>query len=198
MTKRNTKRRGDSDMAKSTSHFTDSLIVVYDNENNLITKTIVTGYDRSEMYIEISEGMENVKPGTRLHLLIIHPDGVSEFSGMLKRVRQGICEIPIFGERKRDARGSARHPLRADAQIKEMFINAEKVTLRDPIQVVLENISKTGVLIKSPDIHFIINVILRIEFIIKEKETTLNARIVREQQNNDDTYSFGCQLIFLR
>ena len=184
-------------MAKSSSHFTDALVVIHDNEHKFITQTIVTGYNRSEMYIEITEGMENVRPGTRLHLLIIHPDGASEFGGTLKCVRQGIYEIPIYGERIRDARGAARLPLNAEALIKEIVVNAATVSLRDPVEVTIENISKTGVLFKSPDLRFIIDVVPRIEFSIHGKETILRAKIVREQQNNDNSYSFGCQLVFL-
>jgi len=184
-------------MAKSLSHFTDALVVIHDNENNFITQTIVTGHDRSEMYIEIAEGMENVKPGTRLHLLIIHPDGASEFGGTLKCVRQGIYEIPIFGERRRGARGAVRHPLNADAQIKEIVVNSETVSLADPVQVTIENISKTGILFKSPDLRFIVDVVPQIELNVRGRDTLLRAKIVREQQNSDDSYSFGCQLVFL-
>ncbi|MCL2151426.1 MAG: PilZ domain-containing protein [Oscillospiraceae bacterium] len=183
-------------MAKSLTNFTDSLVIIRDNGNNLITETIVTGYNRDEMYIEVTEGMENVKPGARLRLLIIHPDGVSEFSGTLKYSRQGIYEIPIFGEQTRGARATARYPLNADALIKEMVVNSEKVSLRDPIQVSLENISKSGIFIKSPEIRFINDVVLWIEFNVKGKEMVLNAKVVREQKNNDNSYSYGCQLVF--
>jgi len=184
-------------MARFAGHFTDALVVVYDNEDNFITKTIVTGHDRGEMYIEIAEGLETVKPGTRLHLLIVHPDGVSEFGGTLKCVRQGIYEIPIFGERRRDARGSTRYTINTRALVRDINIGQETVTLRDPISVTVENISKTGVLFKSPELRFIIDAEALIEFEVNSKKTILNAKIVREQHNQDDTYSFGCKLVFM-
>ena len=184
-------------MAKSSNQFTDALVVIHDSEDNFIAQTVVTGFDRSEMYIEITEGMGKIKPGTRLHLLIIHDDGASEFYGTLKCVRQGIYEIPIFGERKRDARGSERHPLNADATIREIIISSETIALRDPVRVTIENISKTGVLFKSVYLRFVVGVVPQIEFNIQGRDTVLRAEIVREQQNDDDTYSFGCQLKFL-
>ena len=183
-------------MVKSVTNFTDSLVIILDNRNKLITETIVTGHNRDEMYIEVTEGLESVTPGARLRLMIIHPDGVSEFNGTLKYTRQGIYEIPIFGEHRRGARATARYLLNADALIKEMVVNSETVSLRDPIQVTLENISKSGIFIKSPEIRFINDVVLWIEFNVKDKEMVLNAKVVREQKNNDNSYSYGCQLVF--
>jgi len=186
-------------MAKFAGHFTDALVVIYDKNNNLITKTIVTGHDRGEMYIEVTEGLENVRPGTRLHLLIIHSNGASEFGGTLKSVRQGIYEIPIFGERRRGAaRGATRYALNAKASIRDITINSETVTLSDPIQVTIENISKTGLLFKSPELRFILNAAAQIEFDVNGRNTVLIGRVVREQRNEDSTYSFGCRLVFLR
>jgi len=192
------KSQVERDMAKYSGHFTDALVVIYDNENNFITQTIISGHNRGEMYIEITEGMENIKPGTRLHLLIIHSDGASEFGGTLKSVRQGIYEIPIYGERKREARGSTRHKMNAGALIKEITVDDETITLRDPVDITIEDISKTGILFKSPNLRFIVSVVPQIKVNVNGKETILYAKVVREQKNPDETFSFGCQLVFLK
>ena len=183
-------------MAKFAGQFTDAPIMIYDIHNNFIAKTIISRHNWGQMYIEVTEGLENTKPGTRLHLLIIHSGGVSEFDGTYKCVRQGIFEITIYGERKRDARGSKRLPLNISAQIKEITVNSEIVQLREPVQVTVENISKTGVLVNSPELRLIINVISQIELNIQGRDTILYAKVVREQTNGDGTYSFGCRLVF--
>ena len=185
-------------MASILGNYTDSLVVVYDNNNSLLCQTIVLEHDRNENYIGISEGLEKVKTGTRLHLLIIHSDGASEYSGILKRVRQGIFEVLIFGEHQRDARGKMRHTLNAPAVVKDIVVNAERVTLIEPVPLVVVNISPTGVLISSPELDFIIGVILQIEFNFLGKNTIIYAKTVREQRNGDGIYRYGCQLIFLK
>ena len=200
-------------MANLASNFTDALIFIYDSNNNLITKTFVTGHNRGEMYIEISEGLERVKPKTRLNLLILHSSGASELSGFLKSVRQGIFEISIFRERQRDLRTSVRHRLNASAVISDMIIetvlydddeialNTEAMTIKEtllggPIAITIEDLSSTGMLIKSRHIRFDMAAILKIEFVLHGKDVILYGAVVREQVHKNDVYRYGCKLYF--
>jgi len=185
-------------MSNQAGQFADSLVVIYDNDNNYITKTIITAHEKKENYIEIAEGLESLKTGARLNLLIVHSDGVSEFGGTLSAVRKGVFEISLFGERQRDARGAARHTLEAEAIIKDMIIKSKRYTLREPAKVTIENISATGVFLTSPEVRFVIGAVVQIEVEIHGKQTILHGKVVREQQRGDGTYSFGCQLIFLK
>ena len=174
----------------------DSVILIYDENRELITKTVVTGYGKDEMYIEVSEGLEGVRPGTRFHLLVIHPDSVSEFSGKLQSIRQGIYEISIHGQRQREARSATRYPVKTRAQIKELVVDKETVTLIDPISISIVNISSSGVLIISPNIMLVEGIFLTIEFILSERSYILHCRVVREPDNDSDPDSFGCQIVF--
>jgi len=178
--------------------FTDSLVVIYDNDGYFITKTMVTGHNRHEMYIEVTDGLEYIKPGSRLRLLIIHSAGASEFGGALKQIRQGIYELSLFGERPRSARGTSRHALNSSAFVSEIIINSEKVALAEPASIIIENISTTGVLVRSPELQFILGVTLQIEFSINGRSTIVYGKTVREQLNADKTYSYGCRLVFLK
>ena len=175
----------------------DCAIMIYnDDRTELIAKTFVTGYGKEEMYIEVSEGLENVKPGTRLQLLVLHPGSVSEFEGKLRSVRQGIYEISLFGLRQRDARASTRYPMKTPAQIKELVIDYERVTLIDPLNITIKNISSTGLLIISPEITLVEGVFLKLEFNLGADPYIVNCKVVREPPEGYDTDSFGCQIIF--
>jgi len=83
-------------VANLARNFTDAIVFIYDTDNNLITKTVITAHNRGEMYIEVAKGLENIKPKTRLQLMIIHSGGASELNGSLKSIRQGIFEISIY------------------------------------------------------------------------------------------------------
>jgi len=184
-------------MSYLASHFTDSLVLIYDNESNLIAKTNVTAHDKGEMYIEVSEGLENVKPGTRLRLLIIHSSGVSELRGILKSVRQGIYEISIYGERVRDARSSARYTLNNPAIISDMVTDSKMEELIVPLKVTIENISSTGILVRSLEVRIKLGALLQIEFNAHGKNGIIYGEVIREQICDDCIYKYGCQLIFI-
>jgi hypothetical protein len=174
----------------------DAPIMIYDRDRNFITETVVTGYGKDEMYIEVSEGLENVAPGTRLRLLVIHADSVSELGGSLKSVRQGIYEISIYGQRRRDARTSARYAYSIPAMIKDLLVETEIVTLVDPISVTIVNLSSTGLLLKSPDMPLVEGIFLKIEFKLRDRNTIINCKVVREPNEDNDPDCFGCRIIF--
>ena len=183
-------------MANHVSHFVDSLVFIYDSDNKFITKTTVTGYGKEEMYIEVAEGLENIKPGTRLQLLIIHSTGASEMNGTLKSVRQGIFEISIYGERQRDVRTSVRRKLNASAVISDMVSNSEGEAIGTPLPVIIENMSTTGMLISLRDVRLEAGALLQIEFNLGGKIGILYGEVVRVEPDRDGSYRYGCQLYF--
>ena len=177
--------------------FIDSLIYIYDNENKFITKTIVTGHNRDEMYIEVPKGLEDIKPKSRLQLLIIHPEGASELNGSLKSVRQGIYEISIYGEQQRDVRASTRRTLNASAVISDMVTDNDSENLPAPIQITVEDLSTTGILIDTNDRRFELGTFFEIVLELNGKRAILFSEAVREQKSSDDTYKYGCKLYFV-
>lgn len=183
-------------MANSLGDYKDSMVLIYDDKDNLITKTTVTAHDKKTMVIEISGGLDTVKTGTHVNLLIIHADGAGEFSGIMRKPRFGVCEVALFGERQRKGRATARHLMNIPAVINNLTINNQQTALREPAQIVIENLSTTGILIKSSSFRFEAGHILQIEFNLNGKDVIINGKILREQINPDNTLGYGCRLIF--
>ena len=183
-------------MSNETGDFTDSLVVVYDNDNNFIAKTIVKDHDRRAMVIETPPDLGCAKTGARLNLLIIHAKGASDFCGVVRRTGISRCEISLFSERPRQGREAIRHTLNAPAIITKLIIDSEEHTPREPLDVIIENLSVTGALVNSPVLYFDKGTVLHIEFHFYEKDATIYAKVVREQLNSDNSYSFGCRLLF--
>jgi len=184
-------------MAYLASDFTDALTFIYDSKNNLITRTTITGFNRDEMYVEISAGLENVKLRSRLNLLIFRPGGASELSGFLKSVRQGIYEVSIFGEQQREVRTSVRRTLNASAVVSDMVSDSEPGAIYEPLPVTIENMSTTGVLVGTRTMRFKKGSILQIEFDLNGKTAIIFAEVIREDKQSDETYKYGCKLSFL-
>ena len=183
-------------MANSAGHFQDSPVFIYDKNSNFITRTIITGHSADKRYVEVSEGLMNIRPGTRLQLLIFHSTGASELSGTLKNIRKGIYRISVYGERQRDVRTSVRHRINASAVISDMITDSEPEAFHKPIEVTIEDLSTTGLLLRSRTVRFEMESLLQIEFKLHGKDVILFGEVVREQAHNNNVYKYGCKLYF--
>jgi hypothetical protein len=174
----------------------DCPIIIYDNDKKFIAETIVTGYGRDEMYLEVMDGLENTPVGTLLRLLVIGENSVSEFSGKLTSRRQGITEISIFNQKKRDSRGAPRFPFNINALINNFIVDGEVVRLTNPLRVTIKNMSSTGLMIESRDLPLIEGTLLNIEFKLRDRDTVILCKVVREPIMEANSDTFGCQLMF--
>lgn len=185
-------------MANIEGKFKDCPVIVYDGNNNYITKTVIESHNNRALSIEVSDKLDEVELGARLNLLVLHSGGASEFSGVAKCMFNGLREITLSDEKKRQARVSVRHKLDAPAVITKITTGAEQKQLNDPIHVTIENISSSGMLVKTPLVNFAINAILELNTSINGKDIILMGRLVRKQVYGDNTIGVGCKLVFLK
>ena len=189
-------------MAGTAVNFKDCPVFIHDEEGNYIAKAIISAYFKPEMRIVISGGHEDpenfddIKIGTRVNILIIHPDSTYEFGGVTRTNNGSSCEITLFRERERTGRASSRHSLDTPAFINRMIVDSAQEQFSEPVTVIIENISATGVLVRSPLMRFKKGTALEFEVNINGKDVLLDARVVREQTNDDGSDSYGCQFIF--
>ena len=183
-------------MLHITRNCMDCPIIIYDDSKNIIAETVVTGYGRDEMYLEVMDGLENVPLGTRLRVLVIHPDSVSEFSGRYSSLRQGIYEISIHGQRKRGSRGAPRYKFHIPALINNFVVDGEVVRLTNPLRVTIHNMSSSGLMIESRDLPLVEGTLLNIEFKLRGRDTIILCKVVRGPMPGSSPDSFGCQLVF--
>jgi len=183
-------------MAKTADSFENALAFIYDNNNVLVAKTSVIRHDPDKKYIEVAEGLDNIEPKTRLQILIVHPTGASECSGMLRSERQGIFRILIYDERQRDVRVSVRRSIHAKAVISDMVNDSEAGALGEPLPVVIENMSTSGILIRLGNTRLDVGTLLQIELKVDNKTGILYGEVLREQKLSAGAYGYGCRLHF--
>ena len=180
-------------------NFKNCSIIIYDNNNNYITKTIITEHNKRENVIEISENLRNIdKEISRLNVLIIHGEGAVEFSGTLRESRYDTSTVALYNERQREVRASIRHTLNSPAVIKSLISESGQMSFSPPLNMIIENISATGVLMKSHIEHFALGSIFEIHANIHGKNVVLYGSVVRKQMNADNTVRYGCKLIFIK
>jgi len=183
-------------MANATENFVNALVFIYDSSNVLIAKTSVIRHNPEKKYIEVGEGLSNIEMKTRLQILIVHPTGACECTGMIKSERQGIFRILIYDERQRDVRVSVRRTVHANAVISDMINGTEAGTFSEPVPVVIENMSTTGILIRSGKTRLEVGSLLQIELKVEKKTGILYGEVLREQKLFAGAYGYGCQLHF--
>jgi len=77
-----------------------------------------------------------------------------------------------------------------------LVTDSDSEPLQEPIQVMIENLSNTGMLIQSPDERFETGTLLQIEFNINGKNVMLYGEVVRLQTQLNDETKYGCKLYF--
>ena len=180
-------------MPANTKSFIGCPVIVYDDEENYIAKTVISDHNKIEMYIEISADIE---VGVRLNILIIHPEGAYEFGGVSRRNNGVFSEISLFREQQRSARATTRHELNTPATVNGLIIGFESRPFTTPLPIIIENISTTGALIKASKKHFEMGSTLEIDIDISGKKGLVYGTIIREKENEDKTFSFGCRFVF--
>ena len=183
-------------MANTAEDFENALVFVYSKYGDLITKTSVSAYDPDEKYIDVAEGLDSIEPKTRLQLLVVHRNGANEFSGIFETGIPGGFRVLIYDEHQRDVRVSVRRTINATAVISDMVTESETGTFDEPLPVMIENMSTTGVLVKSGRTRMDIGALLQIELRVDERTGILYGEVLREQRLADGTFGYGCKLYF--
>ena len=177
-------------------NFTGCPVIIYDSENSYITEAVIINHNIRETTVEVSGDLEKSETGARLNVLIINPHGAFEYSGTLRKLRNGTNEISLFNEKKREARAAVRHKLNSPAIIKSVITESGHKLETPHQEIIVENISATGALIKSLPGHIELNSTLEILVNVHGKDVVFFGSVVREQKNDDNTVGHGCKFVF--
>jgi len=177
-------------------NFMDCPVIIHDSDNNCMMEAIIINHNTKETTIEISEDLGKSVHGARLNVLILNPYGAFEYSGTLRKLRNRPDEIELFNEKKREARAAVRHKLNTPAIIKSVITESGHKLETPNQEIIVENISATGALIKLPSGHIELNSTLEILVNIHGKDIVFYGSVVREQINDDNTVGHGCKFVF--
>jgi hypothetical protein len=182
-------------MAKNLLSYENCPTVVYDSDGTLIKRDVIIEYDRRYMTIRIKDSLDDVKNGARINVLIIHSSGVSEFNGTMRGLINNTREISLFNQSHRTGRASARHKINVPAVIKKMMAGAKYMPLPVPLDIVVDNISTTGALIKAPPGYFTVGADVEITITIDDKDTVVYGSVVGEVEDDEGECDFGVKFI---
>ena len=182
-------------MANGVKRYENCPVFLYTENGNNIGQTVITEHDRHNVSIVVPDTFSDITSGARLNVLIIYDGGASEYNGIARGISAGGREISLFNQRQRDSREATRHAVNLPALIEHQIIDLERRPLPAPLNVVIDNISTSGALIKSPVGLFARGTYLEILFQVSGSENLLFGEIVRLRQNVDNTWDYGYKFI---
>lgn len=163
----------------------DTLIKSWDKNRNIIR---LDSIDINHSYLKDIEG------DVRVTVLIMLDGKLMEYNGVLRGYRMTSgCEVALSQFREREYRNAIRYNIDVDGIVEGMTFYNQKILLKKPIWVRVENISKTGLLIHTFSRSFEVGDIFSLLLEIQGTQIRNNYEIVRKQEQGLWLEKYGCK-----
>ena len=183
-------------MADNSKNLKNCRILIRDSvTGELVADTTVEGYDPKRNMMSVFAGALNGPAKNRLSLLALAKSGVLEYSGNLRKISNGMAEIALYGERKKEDRNFTRYDIQTEGRVEALLIGDTRIDLRKPVPVFILNISANGILFRGDVDAFRRGSKVRVRVGLKNNSFVSEYEIVRSQNRNKETAEYGCRNI---
>lgn len=183
-------------MADNSKNLKNCRILIRDSvTGELIADTTVEGYDTERNLLTVYAGALSRPAKSRLSLLALAGSGVLEYSGNLRKITNGMAEIALYGERKKESRNFTRYEMKTEGRVEALLIGDTLIELRKPVPVAILNISANGILFRGDIDAFRRGSKVRVRVGLKQNSFVGEYEIVRSQNRNKETAEYGCRNI---
>ena len=173
------------------NNYDGSPVIIYNSDGEYIANATINEHNIEDMTISISDRLDSAPDGTEISVLIINPDEIFEFFATVESWRDGVREISLYEQRKRAMRASPRRKVNTPASIRGAFVGTEYHAFSTPLAVMVDNISSTGALIKTPIEHFSVGHVIEIILNLDGMDSFLYGEVVRVVKTDDNSWAFG-------
>lgn len=183
-------------MADNSKNLKNCRILIRDSvTGELIADTTVEGYDTRRNVLTVFAGALSRPAKSRLSLLALAKSGVLEYSGNLRKIINGMAEIALYGERKKENRNFTRYEMKTEGRVEALLIGETRIELRKPVPIAILNISANGILFRGDIDAFRRGSKVRVRVGLKDSSFVGEYEIVRSQNRNKETAEYGCRNI---
>lgn len=183
-------------MADNSKNLKNCRILIRDSvTGELIADTTAEGYDPKRNLLTVFAGALNGPAKNRLSLLALAKSGVLEYSGNLRKITNGMAEIALYGERKKENRNFTRYEMKTEGRVEALLIGDTRIELRKPVPISILNISANGILFRGDIDAFRRGSRVRVRVGLKDSSFVGEYEIVRSQNRNKETAEYGCRNI---
>jgi hypothetical protein len=174
-------------------NYNNCRVIIKDaNYNIVLTDTKITDFDNELLSIQIPNKFD-VTTYKELNLLILCKNQVFEYHGKVKRSFSDHIEIGLYKGRHVEHRRAQRYSIKAKGLVDKLYIRGQKVKLNQYIEVDIENISKTGVMIKALSNTFYQDI--PFDLIFLKQDLTVTCLLVWNSKIDTKYSYFGCKFI---
>jgi len=179
-------------MSALESDFTDCTVFIYNNNGVHLISTTITNHERASKQIQVSVMPEGLKVNDDCMLLILSTPTPCEYHGKVKKVG-GNQYFAMFQGQEKESRTSKRYPVNTHAQIDALIVDDRPYSLQTPLEVVLINISTTGVRFRAPFYSLEKGDHFHMHFTISNNKKQLTAQVVNFTDNKTESSDYGCR-----
>ena len=183
-------------MASLQTNIIGSPVMLYDEEGNKLAASEITGFNRTEMRIEVANVPASIKPGDVCDILIICPPTPWEYKGRVLSSGFKRRELALFKGKTREARAAQRYKVDFPAGIESLISDGQSFKMHTPVTVKVVNISKTGFRFAASHNTLAFGDIFQMRMKLSaDNEKQLEAEVMNTSIRDDSTAEFGCRFL---
>ena len=176
------------------SNHTDCAILIYDDAGSHLGTSTVIEHDRNSARIEVRDIPAALKVGNTCKILILSSPAPCEYDGRI--ISEGQKRyIAMFHGKEKENRAAARYKISTPAIIENLIYNGKAFPLHTPMDVMIVNISKSGVRIRAPYYSFLNGDRFQLRMKISDAEKLLIADIVHHVDFEPSSSEYGCSFL---
>jgi len=181
-------------MSALASDFTMQTVLIYDMDGKHLITTYVIMHEKDTKQIIVETLPESLKLNNNCKVMILSAPVPVEFDGKIKRLGNGLC-IAMFQGQERDGRSSERYSINTKAQITTLIVEDKEHQIQTPINVVLMNISTTGLRFRAPFYSFEVGDQFQMDFSVGQSQKKVTVKVVNNVDNGHESSDYGCRFI---
>ena len=183
-------------MASSAGNYVNCPVLVYDEDDNNISRTTIIEYDMNSKRITLEEPQVSLKDGDTCRLLILTEPSPREYQGRLRRDIWGE-HFALFKGQAREGRQAARHKVNLVAFIENMVCDGKAYPLHNPVPIKLINISVGGMRFRAPANTLTNGDRFQTSVVLKGEKKLLIAEVVNHNEDGDNS-EYGCRFLIAK
>ncbi len=180
--------------------YSGSRVIIKDtNTQKIISDTKIIEYHKEFHSILVRLPAEYNARTERFSLLIFTQNELVAYSGTIRKVfNLGYTEIALYSGKQKEDRKATRYSVNITGSVDALVFEIEegkkkRLKLNKPLDVLVVNMSSSGVLIAAMPDCFRINTLVRLIVTLDNEKTTLYCKIVRFSNININDAQYGCK-----
>ena len=175
--------------------FTDCTVLIYDEDDNLITDTKILEFDKISLSIEVSN-LPVLEVGKICKLLILGKDVPYSYTGRINKYSFTFNKtINLYDEHEAEKRKAKRYKVSIPADVSSLVYDNKEYMMHTPINVRITSLSKSGLRLRSVPNAFSINNRIPVNIHFNGNDKLMIADVVYIIEISKDCCEYGCRLV---